>query len=101
MGLLRKGVGLCHGIAGNAYALIVAGEVDKFHCFVEFMLDHVDSLKNSPDRPFSLYEGLAGAVCLLSDVIALSEGTIKASTSNFQPITMSRGENDRGICQSC
>ena len=79
----RKGVGLCHGISGNAYALIIAGEVDKCYCFVDFMLDHVDSLKHTPDRPYSLYEGLAGAVCLLSDILAISKSIIKVGDIKF------------------
>ena len=32
-------------------------------------LDHLDELKSVPDRPYSLYEGLAGLVCLLISLV--------------------------------
>lgn len=69
-GLLRKGVGLCHGIAGNAYALLAVGRTEpSFVCkafsFFEFSLEHAEELDMVPDRPYSLYEGL-GAMCTLA-----------------------------------
>jgi hypothetical protein len=68
---LRKGVGLCHGIAGNAsYALLAVGRTDasfvsKAFLFFEFALEHLEELDLVPDRPYSLYEGL-GAMCTLA-----------------------------------
>ncbi len=87
-GLLRKGVGLCHGIAGNAFCFLslanavrelqgdghAASEINASYEFANFALDHYydyDDLKFVPDRPFSLYEGIAGLCCLL---LALVEG---------------------------
>jgi lantibiotic modifying enzyme len=66
-GLLRKGVGLCHGIAGNAYALLAVGRTEpsfvfKAFSFFEFALEDLDMV---PDRPYSLYEDL-GAMCTLA-----------------------------------
>jgi lantibiotic modifying enzyme len=69
-GLLHKGVGLCHGIAGNAYALLAVGRTDpsfvlKAFSFFQLSLHHMDELEMIPDRPYSLYEGL-GAMCTLA-----------------------------------
>ncbi len=69
-GLLRKGAGLCHGIAGNAYALLAVGRTEpSFVCkafsLFEFSLKHAEELDMVPDRPYSLYEGL-GALCALA-----------------------------------
>lgn len=76
-GLLRKGAGICHGIAGSGYAFLVmyrltselkylyrAGKFAQFlstDCFIE--------QARTPDRPYSLYEGLAGTVCFLADLL--------------------------------
>jgi lantibiotic modifying enzyme len=69
-GLLRKGAGLCHGIAGNAYALLAVGRsepsfVFKALSFFEFSLKHAEELDMVPDWPYSVYGGL-GAVCTLA-----------------------------------
>ncbi len=85
-GLLRKGVGLCHGIAGNAFCFLslanavhelegeechTSSEIDAAYQYANFALDHFDTLKYQPDRPWSLYEGMTGLSCLL---LALIEG---------------------------
>ncbi len=58
-----QGVGLCHGISGNAYALLSAfrytGDERYLRRAVQFgssMADHWQELLNVPDRPLSLYE---------------------------------------------
>lgn len=76
-GLLKKGPGLCHGISGNAYALL-----RLFKCtrdpkwlyravkFAEFMWgDEFELWSREPDHPYSLFEGWAGAVCLYADLM--------------------------------
>ena len=75
-GLLKKGVGLCHGISGNAYALQAVGRYEnravttrRVHAFARFALEHLSSLENVPDDPYSLYNGLAGFCTLLIDVL--------------------------------
>ena len=72
-GLLNKGVGLCHGISGNAYALLSVGRSDpsfqeKAVFFADFALSHLNELEGVPDHPSSLYEGLAGLCCLAIDL---------------------------------
>ena len=72
-GILHKGVGLCHGISGNAYAFLSIGRHDasfqeKAEYFADFALSHLDELEEIPDDPYSLYEGLAGLCSLAIDL---------------------------------
>jgi hypothetical protein len=80
-GILRKGSGICHGIAGNAYCFLAAycqlgdtEQLDRAVGFAEYILSFVES-GGSPlaccetaDRPLSLFEGLAGVVQYLMDL---------------------------------
>ncbi|EAA08412.4 AGAP003148-PA [Anopheles gambiae str. PEST] len=76
-GLLRKGPGICHGVAGNGYAFLLmyrlTGEKRYLYRavkFAEFLnSSSFASVLLAPDRPFSLYEGLAGTVCFLVDLL--------------------------------
>lgn len=75
-GLLRKGYGLCHGTAGNGYAFLSLYHAtqDKKYLyrackFAEWCLDYGTHGCRIPDRPYSLFEGMAGAVHYLSDVL--------------------------------
>jgi hypothetical protein len=72
-GLLRKGLGLCHGVAGNGYALLAharafgdAASLRRAAAFASWGAAHITSLESIPGAPHSLYEGLAGfgAFCL-------------------------------------
>ena len=74
-GLLKKGPGLCHGISGNGYAFLLmyrlTDNIDyykKAKCF-EYFMETEEFAKNArtPDNPYSLFEGLAGAVCFIGD----------------------------------
>ena len=75
-GLLTKGPGLCHGVAGNGYALLAAYRVSRdprwLHRAVVFGVcvgdDAVCARQRTPDNPFSLFEGLAGSACFLRDL---------------------------------
>ncbi|KAL3161939.1 hypothetical protein ABBQ38_009021 [Trebouxia sp. C0009 RCD-2024] len=62
-GLLTKGVGLCHGMSGNAYAFMSLYRVTKDDLykeraqqFAQVMADHWKELKDIPDAPLSLFE---------------------------------------------
>ncbi|XP_058822103.1 lanC-like protein 3 homolog [Topomyia yanbarensis] len=76
-GLLRKGPGICHGVAGNGYAFLLMYRLtqEKKYLyraakFMEFLTtDQFVEEARSPDRPFSLYEGFAGTVCFLVDIM--------------------------------
>uniref|UniRef100_A0A8D8S7I7 LanC-like protein 3 homolog n=2 Tax=Cacopsylla melanoneura TaxID=428564 RepID=A0A8D8S7I7_9HEMI len=76
-GLLKKGPGICHGVAGNGYAFLLLYRLTKneqylhkAYLFANFMLSD-DFKRNSrmPDAPFSLYEGLAGTACFFVDLL--------------------------------
>lgn len=76
-GLLRKGPGICHGVAGNGYVFLLLSRLtnDPKHLyrakmFAEF-LTSVEFVREArtPDRPLSLYEGTAGTICFLVDLL--------------------------------
>jgi len=76
-GLLRKGVGLCHGIAGNGYAFLAlfrvtreAEYLQRAHDFAAFALSPQGrSVLARPDHPHALFEGSAGLCCFLADLL--------------------------------
>lgn len=75
-GLLKKGPGICHGVAGSGYVFLLLHRLtgDPKHLyratkFADFL--DTDTFKNEarkPDCPFSLYEGWAGTLCFLLDL---------------------------------
>ena len=74
-GLLKKGYGLCHGTAGNGYTFLFLYQITKLpkylHRSQQFALWCRDFGKHScvtPDRPWSLFEGLAGTVHFMADM---------------------------------
>ncbi|RNA44226.1 lanC 3 [Brachionus plicatilis] len=76
-GLLKKGPGICHGVAGNGYAFLILYRLTKdpkylyrANKFAEFLsTKQFNDEARVPDSPFSLFEGLAGTVCFLSDLL--------------------------------
>ena len=109
-GLLRKGVGLCHGISGNAYAMLALerpttsssdkqdkkmvaatgegeGEDPKFWMkracyFAAFSLENWSKLASVPDQPYSVYIGAGGLALLMMDLGTLTrQFTITGETS--------------------
>lgn len=75
-GLLRKGPGICHGIAGSGYVFLLlywlTGDLRYLHRarqFAEFMFTDEFKEARTPDCPYSLYEGLAGTACFLADIL--------------------------------
>ncbi|XP_061569120.1 lanC-like protein 2 [Cololabis saira] len=74
-GLLRKGYGICHGAAGNGYAFLTLYKLtrDPKHLyrackFAEWCLDYGTHGCRIPDRPYSLFEGMAGTIHYLSEL---------------------------------
>lgn len=87
-GLILKGGGLCHGVAGNAYAFVSAAHLDKnpqrmmaramaFAVLLEHKglrdaqkktVDPERKVVGKPDSPLSLMEGDAGIACFLMDL---------------------------------
>jgi len=100
-GLLRKGVGLCHGIGGNIYGLLAASDIldsgtsDSAASTIADLAQnerkylakaaHMAYLAKShndpavlpdmrlPDHPWSLYEGMAGMCCAWAEVLCRVE----------------------------
>ena len=76
-GLLRKGPGICHGIAGNGYVHLLLYRLTNDDKYLYRALKFAEFLENQefksksrrPDSPYSLYEGLAGTVCFLVDLL--------------------------------
>jgi hypothetical protein len=76
-GLLRKGNGLCHGVAGNAYcflALFRCTDNDIYlHRARVFALavqdDMVAKHQDTPNHPLSLFEGHTGLLALYTDLL--------------------------------
>ena len=75
-GLLKKGYGLCHGVAGNTYAFLglwkATNEAKYLYqaaVFAEWCFEYGKRGCRAPDRPLSLFEGIAGAIYLLSDLL--------------------------------
>lgn len=75
-GLLCKGYGLCHGVAGNAYGILAIYQLTKnlkyLHRaikFAEWCCDFGKHGCRTPDRPHSLFEGLAGMIYFMVDIL--------------------------------
>ncbi|RWS04592.1 lanC-like protein 2 [Dinothrombium tinctorium] len=75
-GILKKGYGICHGTAGNAYAFLRLYQLTNDEKYVyralkfaEWCYDYGQHGCRTPDRPLSLFEGLAGTIYFLSDLI--------------------------------
>lgn len=75
-GLLKKGYGICHGVAGNAYTFLTlykqTGNPTYLHRamkFAEWCFDYGQHDCRIPDHPFSLFEGMAGTVYFLADML--------------------------------
>uniref|UniRef100_A0AC34GCK7 LanC-like protein n=1 Tax=Panagrolaimus sp. ES5 TaxID=591445 RepID=A0AC34GCK7_9BILA len=76
-GLLHKGPGLCHGVSGNGYAFLMMYRLTNDDTYLTkaklfgLIMMNPDFQKQArvPDRPWSLFEGWAGALCFLSDLL--------------------------------
>eukprot|EP01105_Mastigella_eilhardi_P012408 TRINITY_DN2844_c0_g1_i1.p1 TRINITY_DN2844_c0_g1~~TRINITY_DN2844_c0_g1_i1.p1 ORF type:complete len:260 (+),score=46.38 TRINITY_DN2844_c0_g1_i1:799-1578(+) len=76
-GLLRKGLGLCHGISGNAYALLslyhATGErhyLAQAVRFAEFACGPASSKFEFSNTQENLFNGVAAAVTLFHELLA-------------------------------
>ncbi|XP_019746703.1 glutathione S-transferase LANCL1 isoform X1 [Hippocampus comes] len=75
-GLLKKGYGLCHGAAGNAYTFLALYRQtqDPKHLyracmFADWCMNYGSHGCRTPDTPFSLLEGMAGTIYFLADLL--------------------------------
>ncbi|KAJ3781677.1 hypothetical protein GGU10DRAFT_99905 [Lentinula aff. detonsa] len=85
-GLLRKGVGLCHGSGGCVYALLAASDamglwknhdssrvyflraIHLAHLATSYSQLTLAKEMTTPDKPWSLYGGVAGMCCAWAEV---------------------------------
>ncbi|XP_069690733.1 lanC-like protein 2 isoform X2 [Periplaneta americana] len=74
-GILTKGYSICHGVAGNAYTFLVlyqlTGDLKHLHraCkFAEWCTSYGKKQYHTPDRPLSMFEGIAGVIYFLVDI---------------------------------
>ncbi|NWW37147.1 LANC1 protein, partial [Panurus biarmicus] len=84
-GLLKKGYGLCHGTAGNAYAFLALYNLTQNMkylyraCkFAEWCLSYGQHGCRTPDTPFSLFEGMAGTIYFLADLLVPTKARFPA-----------------------
>ena len=87
-GLLKKGFGVCHGIAGSGYAFLImyrytgadehlyaafkmaeAIRSDEIKKHVDVYMDSQRMVVGVPDFPYSLMEGLGGTICYFCDLL--------------------------------
>ncbi|XP_024083742.1 lanC-like protein 3 isoform X2 [Cimex lectularius] len=75
-GLLKKGPGICHGVAGNGYVFLALYRatndlryLHRANQFAKFLKTEEFKKARVPDNPYSLYEGLAGTICFLADLM--------------------------------
>lgn len=79
-GLLRKGVGLCHGISGSAYAILATGNNNnddqtkkRAHAMARFAWQHLNRLEHVPDQPYCLYNGVPALCTFFMDLLLLQQ----------------------------
>lgn len=80
-GFLKKGPGICHGVAGNGYVFLLLYRMTNDTKYLYRAIRYMELLTRpdfrqvarTPDRPFSLYEGVAGTVCYLVDLLEPSQ----------------------------
>ncbi|EDV27207.1 uncharacterized protein TRIADDRAFT_54924 [Trichoplax adhaerens] len=84
-GLLYKGYGLCHGVAGNGYAFLCIYKTTTdptylyMACkFAEWCMDSSSGHARTADRPISLMEGLSGTIYFLTDMLNISNAAFPA-----------------------
>ncbi len=101
-GILRKGYGVCHGIAGNGYSFLCLYKEtrhDEYYykalqmaeCIfneeikkmVETYIDRQRYRVGVPDLPYSLMEGLAGTVCFFCDLLHPEQAAFPGYVGEF------------------
>lgn len=91
-GLLKKGMGLCHGIPGNGIIFLYIYNYTKNRIwyiratqYALYCIKNFKQLHNIPDRPDSLFEGYAGLAVFLSFLL-------KPKLTHFPAMDFSRFE---------
>lgn len=90
-GICAKGYSICHGVSGNAYTFVelyhMTNDLKHLHraaCFADWCLTRPKHQEYPPDRPYSLFEGMAGVAYFLTDIQEPEKASFPAYTlSNF------------------
>nr|CAD2208220.1 unnamed protein product [Meloidogyne enterolobii] len=91
-GILRKGPGICHGVAGSGYAFLLLYRqtlesewLDKAKVFALIMMsENFKDAARTPDCPWSLFEGWAGSLCFLIDLLTPTKSQFPLLPLNFK-----------------
>nr|CAD2165449.1 unnamed protein product [Meloidogyne enterolobii] len=91
-GILRKGPGICHGVAGSGYAFLLLYRqtlenewLDKAKVFaLIIMSENFKNAARTPDCPWSLFEGWAGSLCFLIDLLTPTKSQFPLLPLNFK-----------------
>jgi len=85
-GLLKKGPGICHGVAGTGYVFLLMYRLTQDQLYInravkcaEFLYNEEFKKARTPDCPLSLYEGWAGTVCFLVDLLNIEQSSFPFS----------------------
>ncbi|KAM3725970.1 LanC-like protein [Dirofilaria immitis] len=76
-GILIKGPGICHGAAGSGYAFLLFYRLTNEQRYLDCALCIAKVLcsedfrrrARTPDRPYSLFEGISGTLCFICDLL--------------------------------
>ncbi|KAF9261129.1 Lanthionine synthetase C-like protein [Marasmius fiardii PR-910] len=117
-GLLRKGIGLCHGIAGSVYSLLAVADAmalvddventgNKRNSHYYFtraahlaeLATHFEGFTKDgemkvPDRPLSMFEGMAGMCCAWGEVCDRIRQTSNRREKWYRPRSGMPGYDD-------
>ncbi|XP_063421840.1 lanC-like protein 2 [Mytilus trossulus] len=84
-GILKKGYGICHGTAGNGYAFLAMYRLTndqkylyQAYKFGEWCINYGKHGCRSADTPYSLFEGMAGTIYFLTDLLDPSNARFPA-----------------------
>ncbi|CAK5091709.1 unnamed protein product [Meloidogyne enterolobii] len=91
-GILGKGPGICHGVAGSGYAFLLLyrqtlenGWLEKAKVFALIMMsENFRNAARTPDCPWSLFEGWAGSLCFLIDLLTPTKSQFPLLPLNFK-----------------
>lgn len=88
-GLVKKGLGICHGVGGNGWVLLMlaqgCGREEKEKWLGRALALLVEAGKmppigdqayRKPDAPFSLYEGVAGTLAAWAEAYVVLDGLL-------------------------
>lgn len=84
-GLLKKGYGICHGVSGNGFSFLLLYRITKDPIylyravkFAEWCFEMEKRKCRTPDRPMSLFEGLAGPIYYFASLLNIETAAFPA-----------------------